>query len=429
MINAMRGAPGSPQPGDTVMARKKIYDWFFYDSANTLFAPGSDDYEMLGYGGNDQIYGGDGDDVIKGGDGRDILFGGNGDDTIEGGAGDDKFYIDRGNNDYDGGSGSDTFAFTKVTTYVSINPVGAIGSATLSAFDIGFSVDLSSGETRSQVKTGLQGTISTEYSDLWGTNSYDNFQIYEMGNGNDILRGNNAGHVMKGQGGNDIIEGRGGADTIDGGFGNDTASYEGSSAGVTVNLATGFTQGDDADGDVLSSIENLIGSGYRDRLTGDTNNNRIDAGRGNDDLFGGDGNDTLNGGDDQDILVGGKGKDIMSGGNGADVFKFNSVAETGTTAATRDVITDFDRFMDTIDLTAIDADSTTKTFDRFDFIGSSAFSGEAGELRVGQTLIGGEIAYIVQGDRNGDGTADFAIEVHSNGTLQANDFLLPEFLL
>ncbi|NWG25231.1 MAG: calcium-binding protein [Pseudorhodoplanes sp.] len=411
------------------MARKKIYDWFFPDNSNVLYAPGSEDYEMLGYGGGDAIYGGIGSDVIKGGDGKDLLFGGDGNDTVEGGEGDDTIYIDRGNNVYDGGSGYDIFSFMKIATYVSVNPFGAVGTSSIGSFDIGFSLDLWSGETRSQVKTGPQGTISTEYSDFWGTNTYDNFQHYRMGNGNDIVRGNNAGHKIEGFAGNDTIEGRGGADTIDGGAGTDTASYEGSSAGVTVNLATGFTQGGDAAGDRLSSIENLTGSAHRDVLTGNIDDNRIDAGRGNDDLFGGDGNDTLNGGDDQDILVGGKGKDIMSGGNGADVFKFNSVQDTGNTAATRDVITDFDRFMDTIDLTAIDADSTTKAFDRFDFIGASTFSGEAGELRVGQTLIGGEIAYIVQGDRNGDRVADFAIEVHSNGALQANDFLLPEFLL
>lgn len=409
------------------MARKKIYDWFFPDWNNTLFAPGIEDYEMLGYGGNDSIYGGDGDDLIKGGDGHDTLFGGRGDDTIEGGSGDDTFYIDRGNNEYDGGSGSDTFAFRNVLTYVSVNPVGAIGTATISSFDIGFSVDIRSGETRSQTMSG--STISSDYSDVWGTNIYENFQIFEMSGGNDILRGNSAGHVMRGFGGNDIIEGRGGADTIEGGFGNDTASYESSSAGVTVNLQTGAASGGDAAGDRLNSIENLTGSIHRDILTGDTGDNRIQGGRGNDDVIGGDGNDTLDGGADQDIIIGGRGKDIMAGGEGGDVFKFNAVTEMGTTAATRDVITDFNVFLDTIDLTAIDADSTTKAFDRFDFIGSRAFSGEAGELRVGQTLIGGEIAYLVQGDRNGDAVADFVIEVHSNGMLQANDFLLPDFLL
>lgn len=411
------------------MARKKIYDWFFPDWNNTLFAPGIEDYEMLGYGGDDFIYGGEGNDLIKGGDGHDVLFGGRGNDTIEGGAGNDLFYIDRGNNEYNGGSGTDTFSFMKVTTYVSVNPLGAVGSATLSAFDIGFSVDIRSGETRSQVKTGLDGVVSAEYSDLWGTNVFENFQIFEMGHANDILRGNNAAHIMRGLSGDDIIEGRGGADTIEGGAGNDTASYESSSAGVTVNLQTGAASGGDATGDRLSSIENLIGSAHRDVLTGDSNANRLQGGRGNDDLIGGDGNDTLEGGDGQDILIGGRGKDIMTGGEGADVFKFNAVTEMGTTAATRDVITDFNIFLDTIDLTAIDADSTTKAFDRFDFIGSRAFSGEAGELRVGQTLIGGQVAYLVQGDRNGDAVADFVIEVHSNGTLQANDFLLPDFFL
>ena len=408
------------------MARKKIYDWF-YDLDNTLFAPNGEDYEILGYGGHDKIYGGEGDDLIKGGDGHDKLFGGRGDDTIEGGDGTDTIYIDRGNNVYDGGAGYDTFAFQNVSTYVSNTLFGPVGSATITNFEIGFRVDIETGDTRAQVQT-VNG-ISAAYSDFWGNNSFSNFQAYSMGNGDDILRGNNAGHDMYGWDGDDTLEGRGGADFLHGGEGDDTASYESSGGGVTANLQTRQGQFNDAAGDTYYLIENLIGSRFGDDLIGDGNDNRLEGGDGNDDLLGGDGNDTLDGGDDQDILVGGKGRDVMTGGDGADVFKFNAVAEMGTTAATRDVIADFDRFMDTIDLTAIDADSNTKAFERFDFVGSSAFSGEAGELRVGQTLIGGEIAYLVQGDRNGDAVADFVIEVHSNGILQANDFLLPDFLL
>ena len=67
------------------------------------------------------------------------------------------------------------------------------------------------------------------------------------------------GRYAQWSGGNDTLIG--GADTLDGGDGTDTASYEGSSAAVTVSLVAGATNtGGDAEGDTLSNIENLTGS-------------------------------------------------------------------------------------------------------------------------------------------------------------------------
>ena len=75
---------------------------------------------------------------------------------------------------------------------------------------------------------------------------------------------------------------------MDGGTDTDTASYEGSSAAVTVSLVAGATNtGGDAEGDTLSNIENLTGSAHDDSLTGNDFGN---------DLSGGAGADTLNGG-------------------------------------------------------------------------------------------------------------------------------------
>ena len=85
----------------------------------------------------------------------------------------------------------------------------------------------------------------------------------------DRLTGDGGANILRGLGGADTIEGGSGADTIDGGTGVDTASYASSGAGVTVNLATGAASGGHAEGDTLSGIENLDGSGHADRLTGD----------------------------------------------------------------------------------------------------------------------------------------------------------------
>lgn len=92
-----------------------------------------------------------------------------------------------------------------------------------------------------------------------------------------------------------------------GGDGVDTASFEASAAGVTVNLATGEASGGDAEGDVLSNIENITGSGFADVLTGDGAANLLSGGAGNDTLIGGTGNDLITGDAGNDTIDGGAG--------------------------------------------------------------------------------------------------------------------------
>ena len=55
----------------------------------------------------------------------------------------------------------------------------------------------------------------------------------------------------------------------------------------------------DAEGDILTSIENIEGSIFNDWLTGDGADNEIRGGTGEDILDGGAGNDYLSGGDGQ----------------------------------------------------------------------------------------------------------------------------------
>src|SRR5262249_57980160 len=87
--------------------------------------------------------------------------------------------------------------------------------------------------------------------------------------------------------------GEGGADTIDGGAGFDTASYYYSSAGVNVSLVAGAANtGGDAQGDVLTNIEDLEGSTFNDTLTGDAGDNWFWGEGGADTINGGAGTDT-----------------------------------------------------------------------------------------------------------------------------------------
>ena len=142
--------------------------------------------------------------------------------------------------------------------------------------------------------------------------------------GNDTLYGGSGNDTLDGGSGIDILIGGAGADVLDGGNGNDdTASYAGSGAGVSVNLATGSTSGGDAAGDTLSNIENLIGSDHDDILIGDSTGggaNTLDGGLGDDTLTGAGGNDVLIGGAGNDGLSGAAGNDTLDGGSGNDTL-------------------------------------------------------------------------------------------------------------
>src|SRR5439155_22873217 len=96
-------------------------------------------------------------------------------------------------------------------------------------------------------------------------------------------------------------------------------------------------------------------------------------------IIAGDGNDTLIGGANGDILYGGLGSDTLTGGGGNDLFYYTDVAQS--VGANTDRITDFTAG-DKIDLSQIDADTTQAGDQAFNFIGSNAFDGQAGELRA-----------------------------------------------
>ena len=124
---------------------------------------------------------------------------------------------------------------------------------------------------------------------------------YVAGSGDDSVTGNIADNVLEGRDGDDTLMGGAGSDTLIGGSGADdldgqsgldTASYSGSAAAVTVNLSDGTATGGDAQGDSLTSIENLTGSAFDDTLTGDAGPNVLDGRAGADTLDGGDGTDT-----------------------------------------------------------------------------------------------------------------------------------------
>ena len=180
----------------------------------------------------------------------------------------------------------------------------------------------------------------------------------------------------------------------------------------------------DADGALkymLSGNDTVIGTRFSDVLFAAKGKDTVKGGAGNDTLMGEAGNDILKGDAGRDKLIGGIGKDKLFGGSGADTFVFASPKDSTVGPKGRDTIEDFSRSQkDKIDLKAIDADSGSGGNQAFDFIGTSKFSKEAGELRYEKK--GGDS--FVYGDVNGDGRADFAIHVDAGISFVKGDFLL-----
>ena len=167
-------------------------------------------------------------------------------------------------------------------------------------------------------------TVTDVVDNIIGTPGDDNI-VGTMGA--DSISGLGGDDTIDGGAGDDTIKGQAGADAIDGGSGIDTATYQGSGQAVNVNLATGTGTGGDAQGDTLTNIENLTGSGRDDTLTGDANVNIIDGAAGDDMIDGGAGDDILIGGAGEDTLIGGAGADNLDGGTGnSDVASYENSA-------------------------------------------------------------------------------------------------------
>ncbi|CAB1080839.1 hypothetical protein D1AOALGA4SA_8512 [Olavius algarvensis Delta 1 endosymbiont] len=151
-------------------------------------------------------------------------------------------------------------------------------------------------------------------------------------------------------------------------------------------------------------------------MGGGSGDDILDGGSGDDALSGGEDDDILIGGDGNDELTGGGGTDQLTGGMGADRFEFDDAA--GSPPSVPDLVFDFNAMQgDRIDVSGIDAISGTAEHDEFIFVGNDAFSGSAGELRFVHDASDG----LLEGDINGDGMADFSIELLGVTSLTGDD--------
>ncbi|WP_137157897.1 M10 family metallopeptidase C-terminal domain-containing protein [Rhizobium sp. FKL33] len=139
------------------------------------------------------------------------------------------------------------------------------------------------------------------------------------------------------------------------------------------------------------------------------------------DLFQGEADaDVLNGGAGKDYLTGGLDKDSLSGGDGADVFTISEVEDS--TLSNPDRILDFSlKQKDQLAFSSsVDANTLLGGSQDFDFIGSTKFSGDAGELRFRYK---GDLTYL-EGNIDADKTAEFRVIFEGKIAFTEDSFLL-----
>ena len=199
----------------------------------------------------------------------------------------------------------DTTTFRLINGVLTVKATRFADQITVS--NVGGIIQLTDGNNVVNTQIPLASVTSIRLLGLAGDDTLQLDRSLGSGLSNTILGGN----------GNDVLIGSLGRDTLNGELGVDTASYFQAGTAVTVNLAlTGVQNTGGAGPDILTSIENLIGSDFADVLTGNQLNNL---------LRGGSGNDTLNGGSGNDQLEGQAGIDQLLGADGNDLLLFDSL--------------------------------------------------------------------------------------------------------
>ena len=358
------------------------------------------------------IDGGAGNDTITGSAGADTIIGGADNDSLSGGAGNDLFLVGTG-------AGTDRFNGGTETDVVRA-----------SADNVSLTVN-------STTFTGIEEVSSGGFAGfrLVGSGSSDTMNLSSL-----ILTGVTA---ISGGGGNDTITGSAGADTIIGGSGNDSLSGGAGNDLFLVGTGAGtdrFNGGTETDvvqasadnvsltvtSTTFTGIEEVSSGGFGGfRLVGSSSADTINlAGitlTGVTQIAGGSGNDTITGSFGDDVILGGAGRDRMTGGDGNDSFVFSAASDSN--GSTFDTITDFQDGADKINLSAIDAiTSSSGVDDAFTFIGTSAFAGVAGSLRVDTTSVPGVTRIL--GYRDSNSSVDFEIRLTGTHDLHGSDFVL-----
>ncbi len=251
----------------------------------------------------------------------------------------------------------------------------------------------------------------------------DNY--YYDGDGNDTVLGGSGADDVYVDAGNDVYYGGHGLDTlrfdlIHYGF---NGSPQAANQGVRVDLSLTSAQDLGEFGvDRFSGFEFIHGSYGNDTFLGTNGVNTLYGNDGNDLLHGRGGIDNIVGANGADTLIGGLGPDKIHAADGPqdtsrDVVRYESLKDSGTTAATRDDIFSFTKGQDKIDLSKIDANLSLKGNQAFKVV--TGFTKAFGEIK----LVKSGFHTIVQVDGDKDSSVDMTFIVFGAHLTKA-DFIL-----
>ena len=427
---------------------------------------------------NDQLYGADGVDILRGGNGDDTLTGNKGGDDLNGGVN-------------GAGGDTASYRFSSTGVYVDLNDTGAqlgnggeetgdvlsgieniLGSAhsdylighgganTITGGDGDDSVEGlggtdnliggsngPSGDTVVYLNAGSAVTVNlavTGPQNTGTTTGIDTISGFENAYGSsafgDLLTGSDGNNSLWGDGGLDRLYGGGGADRLDGGAGDDI--LEGG-AGIDTYIGglgndAYYVRNLGSDGrveDIFMELANQGIDGINTTVSINLNEARYAniengylSGAAAVNLGGSAANNVMVGNSAANSIYGLGGRDIMRGEGGADKFVYLYFADTGKTAATRDLIQDFTSGVDKIDLFALDANGAGTGNGTFAFLAvqGAAFTNIAGQLRFfwEDNVNNALDKTIIEADFNGDHIADTQIELTGLKTLLIGDFVL-----
>lgn len=368
------------------------------------------------------VIGSKGADTYAGTRFNDTVKGNGGNDTIDGGLGEDTFVLNGNKADYtwvENTNGTWTVTDKRSGSNDGVDTIKGIEKLKFADETVTIGAP--------EVSDIIEGTAGND--SMPGTSRSDrmlghagNDKLYGQG-GHDVLNGGEGNDELFGGTGNDQVYGGAGKDVLYGGTGNDELFGGADNDQLYGSVGRDIAYGG-AGRDILyggAGNDELYGGEGNDDLYGGAGKDELQGGEGNDKLRGGEGNDLIEAGAGNDRLVGGKGADLLSGGAGRDTFVFNTLADSTVKTSGRDTILDFDgKAGDRIDLSGIDANKGSGGNQAFAFIGSEQFSNKAGELRFEKTASD----TFIYGDVDGDGTADFAIQVAGSTTFLKDYFIL-----
>lgn len=398
-----------------------LFTYVYGDAGDDIVGGGLNAY---GGDGNDTVssegmsYGGPGDDVVSaytngyGGDGNDIVTagefladGGRGDDWLSGpatsgGEGDDYLRPGLPDQPYEqsGGAGDDVIFLSSLSTFYGAGISGGAGADVFVISDAFLESHPKSAGIVELLDFESQDRIALPFS-------VKLVSRFDGGSGEAVVREGPAGENSFYYAGPDVpvtivdidVDGDGRTDI--------RIQIDSNAVGMIneetfLNTNTAPTAGGDlVQGAALADL--VCGDRGNDTLLGGDGNDRLIGFWGDDVLVGGVGSDRVVGGAGNDTLVGGAGKDVLIGGSGSDQFVFGP-EDSRPGGGRRDVISDFERGLDKIDLSGL---------------GITSFS----QLSFKTTGSG----LIVYGDLHNDGFdwQDFGVQVTGLRALSADDFI------